>query len=606
MTAKSPTFSASALVQPTLSNRSAGDFATAHDLLLAAVRKDRRNADLRLQLAVCAEKIGAIDQAARELTEVLRLNPRILDAARRLSSLLGRHKLTHPRILEPFGLQAALAFETIDKQPLVDAAFCYLASAPPLGPAVLRASRGESLEAARDLILHKTSEALQSALLLAALEHGLNRSVVFESLLAALRRTILIELAAPRFNDRALVAFALALIHQLMNNEYVWPVSSQEQIALSHLTIDAILLRAGDFEAGRRLLLHALYRPPIELLGTDVAAVELQRLRPKSLRLFVQHHLAAWSEERALAAGLRRLGKITEPTSIKVAKQYEAHPYPRWLSLQTSGTGTARSKLARFFAPATLNFMDQPFDVLIAGAGTCQHAIGSAVAYGRAARVLAIDLSAASLAYGKRMAARLDVRNIEFVVADILDSAELNRKFEVIESVGVLHHMAAPFKAWRKLLNLLKPRGIMYVGVYSGIARESIAALRVDDLDFPGADCDNDAARRYRSDLLRRAHRGSAMVLHELNDFYSLSGFRDLVLHPHEVGLTLPEISRFLAENELQFRGFIGPAAVMRQFGRAFPRSPWPGDLNDWARFETATPRTFEGMYQFWVEHVPG
>ena len=41
--------------------------------------------------------------------------------------------------------------------------------------------------------------------------------------------------------------------------------------------------------------------------------------------------------------------------------------------------------------------------------------------------------------------------------ADILDLAKLNKRFDIIESVGVLHHMENPMAGW-KVLTDTKPR----------------------------------------------------------------------------------------------------------------------------------------------------
>ncbi len=583
---------------------SAGDFRGARAIIMEALKSRRRDADLHFRLAVCLDNIGEPDEAACELTEALRLAPSMGAAARRLSSLFSRHKLAHPRIVDPAGLKAAFACADAGRQPLVDAAFAYLASAPPLGPAVVRAAKGEPLEAARDLVLRRTSEALTSELLLLALEHGLNRSLVLEQLLAALRRVVVAEAAPDRFSDRDLYAFAVALVRQLLNNEYVWPVSSEERAALARLPIDRAAICAGDFDAGRRLLLNALYRSPVELLGAESSSEEFQGVRPKALRLLIQGCFAAWSRERQLAAGLPRIGAIDDATSARVARQYEARPYPPWITLQAAPAGSERRRLERVFSPQTMSFMDQPFDVLIAGAGTCQHAISSALAYGACARVVAVDLSAASLAYGKRMAEEMGVGNIEFVVADVLNAGDLARKFRIIECVGVLHHMAEPFEAWRRLAGCLEPHGLMCIGLYSAVARRPLGALRAEP-GFPGPSCSDEEARSYRAELIRRAGDGAVAGLSQLSDFYSSSGFRDLVLHEHEVGMRLEEIASFLDENDLKFRGFDDEAAIGPSFAAAFPDDPLPGSLANWARYEEDHPATFEGMYQFWVEHDP-
>ena len=57
--------------------------------------------------------------------------------------------------------------------------------------------------------------------------------------------------------------------------------------------------------------------------------------------------------------------------------------------------------------------------ILVAGCGTGQHAVTTALRY-PGGTVLAVDLSLASLAYAKRKSAELRVANIEYRQADIL------------------------------------------------------------------------------------------------------------------------------------------------------------------------------------------
>src|SRR5690606_20501618 len=102
--------------------------------------------------------------------------------------------------------------------------------------------------------------------------------------------------------------------------------------------------------------------------------------------------------------------------------------------------------------------------------GTGKQALQSAFAYGPQARILATDISASSLGYAHVAAKRYNVGNVEFMIADILDYDRLGRQFDIIECVGVLHHMADPWAGWRKLLGCLKPAGLMYIGLYSSVS----------------------------------------------------------------------------------------------------------------------------------------
>jgi 2-polyprenyl-3-methyl-5-hydroxy-6-metoxy-1,4-benzoquinol methylase len=113
---------------------------------------------------------------------------------------------------------------------------------------------------------------------------------------------------------------------------------------------------------------------------------------------------------------------------------------------------------------------------LVAGCGTGQHSIEVARRF-RDAQVLAIDLSLSSLAYAGRKSQELELTNIEYAQADILELGALGRTFDLIEAAGVLRHMADPYAAWGTLLSLLRP-GFMMVGLYSEVARRDILRAR--------------------------------------------------------------------------------------------------------------------------------
>tara|TARA_B100000787_G_scaffold93930_1_gene69343 strand:+ start:154 stop:381 length:228 start_codon:yes stop_codon:yes gene_type:complete len=65
-------------------------------------------------------------------------------------------------------------------------------------------------------------------------------------------------------------------------------------------------------------------------------------------------------------------------------------------------------------------------------------------------------------------------KNIEYMQADILDLGNLDKKFDIVESSGVLHHMDDPMAGWKVLTDCLKPAGLMNLGLYSELARPHI------------------------------------------------------------------------------------------------------------------------------------
>ena len=141
----------------------------------------------------------------------------------------------------------------------------------------------------------------------------------------------------------------------------------------------------------------------------------------------------------------------------------------------------------------------------------------------------------------------------------------------------------------------------MFLGLYSAVSRRAIQALR-DDADYPGAGCSDDAARRYRQNLIERNPEIPGGLLVRSMDFHSLSAFRDLVLHEQEVAMTLPEISEQLDKHALAFRGFTVVDEFARLYRQTYSEEPWPGTLENWWALEQSNPGIFNGMYNFWCQ----
>jgi SAM-dependent methyltransferase len=239
-------------------------------------------------------------------------------------------------------------------------------------------------------------------------------------------------------------------------------------------------------------------------------------------------------------------------------------------------------------------------DVLIAGCGTGQHAIETAQRFA-GADVLAVDLSAASLGYALDRTRALGLSNIRYAVADILNLDRVGRAFDVIEANGVLHHCADPLAAWRGLLRVLRPGGVMNVGVYSELARAFVVRIRA-FIAANGYSATADGIRRCRADMAGHAADPAFRQAMDAADFFSMSECRDLLFHVQEQRLTLPQIARFIDAEGLMFLGFDADTALLGDYAARFPADTAKTDLSCWHVFETERPASFAGMYQFWVQ----
>jgi SAM-dependent methyltransferase len=306
-------------------------------------------------------------------------------------------------------------------------------------------------------------------------------------------------------------------------------------------------------------------------------------------------------EELQLRATIPRLTEIDDGVSLQVQDQYEEHPYPRWVKL--APTGEPRNivgYLCQKFPLATFDrgHTGERTDFLVAGCGTGQHPIGTALRT-PGAKMLAIDLSISSLAYAKRKTRELGLTVIEYAQADILELQALDRSFDVIESSGVLHHMADPWAGWQILVSLLRPGGYMKTGLYSEIARRDVVRIR-NFIAEKGYGSTDDEIRRCRQDLMSLDADFGATL--SSPDFFATSTCRDLLFHVQEQRMNLSGIGAFLERNRLQFLGFEIDVAVLNAYKLRFPDDQAATNLSQWRIFENENPDTFANMYQFWIQ----
>jgi SAM-dependent methyltransferase len=532
--------------------------------LAALAEEAPRNPRAHFAHGMALEAARRPAEAVAAYSRALARDRKLDAAAQKLAVLLESHGAVPPETLDRRGLLAGLTNPAIDPQPLARAGFAWLKTHGALASAIAQGRSAGWTAAAEALLSRRNDEALADPLLLACLEQGSNADSEIELLLTALRRALL--LTPGLIERKAARAFACTLAHQARTSDYVWFVAADECTTVANGLVQA---------------LYALPAPDIDA-------------RPRAFATMLDEAHAEAETERKLAAALPSLGALGDATSGAVAAQYEANPYPRWQRLTRPRPGAFAQDMARFVGGAPRR---KP-EVLIAGCGTGQQAIAAALGYGEQAQITALDLSRASLAYGARRARDYGTDSIRFVQGDILQAPKLGRRFDVIECVGVLHHMAEPLAGWRALVDCLEPGGAMLIGLYSATARAEIAALRA-EIASRGSGADADSIRTFRHELMTDPEQRWQQTL-SAPDFYGLNRCRDLLFHAHERPLTIPEIATWLAELGLAFRGFALPEARVARFRLEHPDADPAHDLDAWAAYEAEHPRTFAAMYQFW------
>lgn len=525
---------------------------------------------------------GAMEAIRQSLT--IRETPR----ARKLFVELGRcfdgradeeiRRLMVRALTEPWDRPAALAA----------GAARLIRSHPVLGPMVMRADAAWSFDDGGRLSLAELlgdagfAPLAEDTLLIALLTSAPNTDIALERFMTMLRGAMIHELPDGAQAEQ----FAAALAQQCFINDYVFP-AGKDELAAAHAL-------AADIATPMQLLLTAAYRPLHSLADAEKL---LARPWPAPVEAVLTQQLREPLRERRLRADIPRLTRIEDPVSRLVQDQYEENPYPRWVRPAPQRPDTIRNFLVGKFPFAKFERLAggaQP-DILIAGCGTGQRSIAMAQKFG--GNMLAVDLSLASLGYARRKSEELGL-TITYAQADILElERDLGgRQFDLIESLGVLHHLADPWAGWRALLSLLRPGGVMLLGLYSERARRPVMAARA---RIGGRGGSADDIRAFRQELIQS---GDLPSILDSEDFFSLSACRDLLFHVQEQRMALGQVAQFLQSHSLRLLGFELDEAVLAAYRKRFPQDRAATDLACWEALEADHPGLFGGMYIFWVQ----
>ena len=603
-----------------------GDFEQALASLRQAVALDPQCAEAHYNLGVMLREDGKLEEAIDAYRSALELEPGLADTYNNLGAVLcsqgeiaqGIDAYKKALAIAPEFKEAAynlgaelskITFSSVDRSlypclvGLLETRFTVTPA--DIAPAVLSLLRHDQVladclrESSHELTLEGTLELILRLEQLPLL-HKIMRAtpladVDIERLLTSIRSALLRHIAVLD-ETPFLISFQSSLSLHCLANEFVYFETEEDQESLIGLQnrIDATIF-SGHEPKLTEILCLASYRP-LDAFPWAERLPSLERASELRERALLQPAL-----EKEMAQSIPVLKEICDQVSAKVRDQYEANPYPRWVDAalnprQVTLQDYLRSQNIRF-TPSKVTAEASP-RILIAGCGTGQHALHVAARYDEA-RVLAVDLSRSSIAYAKRKAEEAGLSDIRFMQADILDLGQLEESFDVIECIGVLHHMKNPLEGWNVLVELLVPSGLMKIGLYSARARRDVVSAReeIAALGLRGSPAD---IRSLRSRIMA-SHQPHHQQLTMSRDFFSMSEARDMLFHAQEHRFTLPQIKETLDDLDLAFCGF-SDNALVRDFGQWAGHSEDVFDLDIWHQFEEDYPESFRGMYQFWCQ----
>lgn len=166
------------------------------------------------------------------------------------------------------------------------------------------------------------------------------------------------------------------------------------------------------------------------------------------------------------------------PRADVVSRQYERWTYPPPIDdltmwLRNNWEWFDPSHAHRILWPDREYRPD--LDILIAGCGTNQAAV---LAHTNPdARVVAVDVSQASLDHQQYLKEKHGLWNLELQLLPIEELASLGSDFDLVVSTGVLHHMAEPRSGMAAIAGVLRPDGVAAIMLYAKYGRVGVEML---------------------------------------------------------------------------------------------------------------------------------
>ena len=537
--------------------------------------------------------LGDLEGAVESYKTVIALRPDYMAAYYNLSGILtnvmfGKHNLTTQNVIK-----IILDKKTVVRPSDVAIAALSLLKLDPIVKEFIYESSQKGLSYKFEKIASNLSNV---PLLLKLISLCPIADLELEAGIASLRSNILQAISGNPKNLNIL-RFQSALALHCFTNEYIYTLTSGDRIFLEKLEeLVTQSFSVGKQPSSQSILCLASFKSLSEYEWSNLIEIT------EDLEEVFTRQVTEPKKEKKIKNEIKILDEITDEVSSKVRNQYERNPYPRWVNLGLTPDAVSIKDLVDHYKlklnTSAINGVSAP-NILIAGCGTGQHSIGTAKRF-KNSNILAVDLSLSSLAYAKRKTKEFGIKNVKYMQADILNLGKLNKNFDIIESVGVLHHMNDPMAGWKVLTSLLKAGGLMKIGLYSDISRTPIVNFRknINPLNSTISDTEILSIREKIILSDQKIHQ----QIKSWRDFYSLSELRDLLFHVQEHRFTIPQIKDCLSRLGLDFCGFVGPDITNAFLEKNNQSALY--DLDKWAIFEKSNSQIFSGMYQFWCQKI--
>lgn len=205
------------------------------------------------------------------------------------------------------------------------------------------------------------------------------------------------------------------------------------------------------------------------------------------------------------------------------------------------------------------------FDVLIAGCGTWQ-AAKFALCH-PAARVVAIDISSTSLNHTESLKKKYDLSNLETRQLPIESVSDLDQRFDLVISTGVLHHLEDPDAGLRALKSALADDGVMYLMLYAPYGRTGVHMLQEYCRRLGVGTTPQEINDLTRTMGTLSQHHPLVLMMRGSRDGLDAGALIDALLNPRDRTYSVSELFEFVERNGLKFARWYWQAPYLPQCG---------------------------------------
>jgi SAM-dependent methyltransferase len=193
------------------------------------------------------------------------------------------------------------------------------------------------------------------------------------------------------------------------------------------------------------------------------------------------------------------------------------------------------------------------------------------------AHVTGIDLSAGALAVAKERCERSGADRATFHHLSLYDAGQLEGEFDLINCVGVLHHLPDPIQGIQALAPKVAPGGLFHIFVYAELGRREILLMQRAIALLQGHERgDYEAGVKLGRDLFATLPDDNRIVQEDRRRWsmenHRDANFADMYLHPQEVDYNIDTLFELIDASGLEFIGFSNPGYW--QIDRLLGQSP--------------------------------